>query len=239
MQLSWRHVTTVEKRVRATTGEIDASLNPHMKKHLIRFDVNLVLLFALCGGCATGVNNPSGVKVTEMKAEERGFVAGTGIESQDLVAVTDKMARSILKIPEIANAQGTPRVVLEPVANDTRFPIDKEIFLTRIRTELNSKASGKVRFLAREKKLAEALERERGLKQSGLVTSSSDPNVVEFKGADFFLTGRLQGITSKTSKGTSDYILYAFQLIDARTSDIVWEDAAEIKKQGLEDAAYR
>jgi len=28
-------------------------------------------------------------------------------------------------------------------------------------------------------------------------------------------------------------------LIDARTTEIVWEDAAEIKKQGLEDAAYR
>ena len=30
-------------------------------------------------GCATGVQNPSGVPVTEMKADERGFVAGTGV----------------------------------------------------------------------------------------------------------------------------------------------------------------
>jgi PBP1b-binding outer membrane lipoprotein LpoB len=84
-----------------------------------------------------------------------------------------------------------------------------------------------------------ALQNEQQLKQSGQVTSSSDPNVVEFRGADFFLTGTLQGLTTRTSAGTSDYILYAFQLIDARTSEIVWEDAAEIKKQGLEDAAYR
>jgi hypothetical protein len=34
-------------------------------------------------------------------------------------------------------------------------------------------------------------------------------------------------------------VLYDFQLIDARTSALVWEDSAEIKKQGLEDAAYR
>ena len=27
--------------------------------------------------------------------------------------------------------------------------------------------------------------------------------------------------------------------VDARTSDIIWEDMAEIKKQGLEDASYR
>jgi len=192
----------------------------------------------LVAGCAsTGVQNPNGVPVTEMRPDERGFVAGTGVESQDLVAVTDKMARSILGVPQIANAQGVPCIVLDPVKNETRFPINKDIFLTRIRTQLNQKAMGKVSFLARDR--MEALERERNLKQSGQVTANADPNVVEFKGADFFLTGSLQGLSTRTSAGTSDYILYAFQLIDARTSAIVWEDSAEIKKQGLEDAAYR
>lgn len=194
-------------------------------------------LILLAGCASSGVQSPRGVPVTQMKADERGFVAGTGVESQDLVAVTDKMARSILGVPEIANAQGVPRIVLEPVKNETRFPFNKDIFLTRIRTELNTKARGKVRFLARENMAV--LEKERALKQSGQVTSTSDPNVVEFKGADFFLTGKLQGMTTKTSKGTSDYVLYSFQLIDPRTSDIVWEDSAEIKKQGLEDASYR
>ena len=198
----------------------------------------LIAASGLLVGCAsTGVKNPSGVPVTEMKADERGFVAGTGVESQDLVAVADKMARSILNTREIANAQGMPRIVLQPVDNQTRFPINKDIFLTKIRVELNSKAGGKVRFLARDQMAA--LERERDLKQAGQVTSSSDPHVVEFKGADFFLTGTLQGLTTKSSKGTSDYILYTFRLVDARTSDIIWEDQAEVKKQGLEDAAYR
>src|SRR5229473_630313 len=193
---------------------------------------------AFMAGCANqGVQNPSGVPVTEMKADERGFVAGTGVESQDLVAVTDKMARTSLNVKQIANAQGTPRIVLDPVINETRFPINKDIFLTRIRTQLNSKAQGKVLFLARERMAT--LEKELELKQSGQVTSSSDPHTVEFKGADFFLTGKLQGLTTRTAAGTSDYVLYAFQLIDARTSDIIWEDSAEIKKQGLEDAAYR
>lgn len=202
------------------------------------YSCGLALAASFVIGCASsGVRNPSGVPVTEMKADERGFVAGTGVESQDLVAVTDKMARSILGIKEIANAQGSPRVVLDPVKNETRFPINKDIFIDRIRIQLNSKANGKVRFLARDRMAT--LEHERDLKQSGQVTSSSDPRAVEFKGADYFLTGKLQGITTRTAQGTSDYILYSFQLIDARTSDIVWEDSAEIKKQGLEDAAYR
>ena len=198
----------------------------------------LAALSAIFAGCASeGVKNPNGVPVTQMNPDEQGFVAGTGVESQDLVSVTDKMARSILAIPEIANAKTTPRIVLDPVVNNTRFPINKDIFISRIRIQLNQKATGKVRFLDRD--MMKTLEKERDLRVSGQVTASSDPNVVEFRGADFFLTGKLEGITTKTSAGTSDYILYSFRLTDARTSEIVWEDSAEIKKQGLEDAAYR
>jgi len=199
--------------------------------------VSVGLLAVVLTGCATGVRNPSGVPVTQMKADERGFVAGTGIESQDLVAVTDKMARSILAVREIAQAKTPPRIVIQPLENKARFPINKDIFLTRIRSELNSKAQGRVRFLARDQMAA--LQKERELKQSGQVTAASDPNVQEFKGADYFLTGSLEGMTTRTSAGTSDYILYNFHLIDARTSEIIWEDSAEVKKQGLEDAAYR
>ena len=172
-----------------------------------------------------------------MNPDEQGFVAGTGVESQDLVAVTDKMSRSILEIPQIASAVTPPMIVLEPVDNQTRFPVNKDIFLTRIRAQLNSKARGKMVFLARSQMAA--LEKERNLKREGAVTSSSDPNVQEFRGADYFLTGTLQGLSTRTDKGTSDYVLYSFQLIDARTSAIIWEDSAEVKKQGLQDAAYR
>ena len=193
---------------------------------------------ALVAGCASnGVKNPSGVPVTRLNADEQGFVAGTGVESQDLVSVTDKMTRNILGIQQIANAATPPIIVLDPVENKTRFPINKDIFLTRIRSELNKKSGGKVTFLARERMAA--LEKERNLKREGAVTAASDPKLQEFKGADYFLTGALEGLSTRTKAGTSDYILYAFQLIDARTSAIVWEDNAEIKKQGLEDAAYR
>lgn len=211
-----------------------------MKPLFTRISVPLcgAAVVALMAGCASsGVRNPSGVPVTHMNADEQGFVAGTGVESQDLVNVADKMARSIVGIPQIANAPTPPTIVLQPVDNQTRFPINKDIFLTRIRAQLNSKAMGKVMFLARNQ--MQALEQERNLKRQGAVTASADPGVQEFKGADYFLTGSLQGLSTRTTAGTSDYILYDFHLIDARSSVIVWEDSAEIKKQGLEDAAYR
>src|SRR3974377_1928725 len=105
--------------------------------NLLNYRHSLVIM-AVAGiitGCASssGVKNPSGIPVTQMRPDEQGFVAGTGVESQDLVMVTDKMTKSILTTPQIQNAQGTPRVVMDPVINETRFPINKDIFLTRIR----------------------------------------------------------------------------------------------------------
>ena len=211
-----------------------------MKTNLLLKSVSLSGVAAslfLAGGCATGVKNPSGVPVTEMRADEKGFVQGTGVESTDLVRVADKMARGILSCRQIASAATPPRIVLDPVINDTRFPIQKDIFLQRIQDQLISQTQGKAIFLARERMAA--LEKERQLKQSGQVTSTSNPNVVEFKGADFFLTGKLTGLSTSAAGGISDYILYSFQLIDVRTSEIVWGGSDEIKKQGISDAIYR
>jgi hypothetical protein len=215
-------------------------------------------VFALAGaaaffsGCVSEVvQNPAGVPVAQVKPDEAGFVSGTGIESQDLVVVTDKMARGIIGIPEIARAKSTPHVVLEPVMNNTRFPIDKDIFLTRIRVLLNSKAMNKVRFLDRammarfqeEQQIRISGEQPAAAVATAAMATTTAPAAAartgELRGADFFLTGQLDGITTKTSAGTGDYVLYSFRLTDARTSEIVWEDSYEIKKEGLEDAAYR
>lgn len=172
-----------------------------------------------------------------MRPDEAGYVQGLGIESRDLVVVTDKMARSLLARSELTNSPTVLYIFTDPIFNETRFRIKTDLFLTRIRAELNSKCAGRLRFLARER--MRELQAERDKKLRGEVTSSSDPHVQEFGGGNYLLTGKLQGLTSKTSKGTSDYVLYSFQLVEAQTARIVWEDAYEIKKQGKEDAAYQ
>ena len=197
----------------------------------------LGLCAALLSGCAS-INDPShGVGVTEMRADERGFVAGLGIESQDMVTIAEKMARGMLSEPRIANAEGRPNIVIVPIINDTRFPIAKDIFLTRIRVALNANAKGKMNFLARDR--IDALEKERNLKLSGQVTGGEKIKANEFKGADFILTGKFEGISSRGKAGASDYVLYTFQLLEPATSDIVWEGFHEIKKQGRDDVTYR
>ncbi len=197
-----------------------------------------IVATALLGFVAcTNVNSPNGPSVTELRPDERGFVAGLGIESQDLVTISDKMARGILGAEPIANAQGKPVIVLEPINNETRFPIDKDIFLTRIRVSLSGNANGKIQFVAREH--IDKLEAERDRKLAGQVTGGEKVKGNEFRGADFILTGTFKAISSRGNAGASDYVLYTFQLIDPDNSDIIWEGFHEIKKQGRDDVTYR
>ena len=191
----------------------------------------LAVILAVFTGCSS---DKGGRPATQIDPSERGFVAGTGVESQDLITVSEKMARSVLATPQIANAKQPPTIGLLPVENNTRFPIQKDIFNKRIKALLNSKCAGKVTFVARDR--IEAIEKEKELKNRGQVTSTSEKTPL---GVDFFLTGELTGLSTATSGGRSDYVLYTFRLIDAENSAEVWEDMAEIKKQGLEDAAYR
>src|SRR5256884_8698742 len=100
-----------------------------MKKGILAGLLGPSVVAVMFAGCASsGVKNPSGIGVTEMRADEKGFVAGTGVESQDLVAVTDKMARSILDTPPGRNAHSPPVLVLDPVMNETGFPLNTDTF---------------------------------------------------------------------------------------------------------------
>jgi PBP1b-binding outer membrane lipoprotein LpoB len=193
---------------------------------------------ACLAGCAAGGGRPpAAVPAAQLSAEPRVLAAGPVVEAQDLVAVTDRMARSILVVPAIANAKATPRVVLDPVVNDTRYPFDPTVFLARLRTQLNGKSLGRVRFLDRA--MMRTVQRERALRRSGAGFPAAEPTGVELGGADFFLSGRIERLVTPTAPGIGDTVVYRFRLTDGRTGAIVWEDSAELREQGLEDAAYR
>jgi len=206
------------------------------KLYLITLAIALGLSMPLVSGCSKRPRSPEygGVAPRVVSPSDMSRGAGTGIESQDLVQVSDKMARKILGTPAIANAAQPPVIGLLPVENNTRFPIQKDIFNKRIKALLNDQCQGKVQFVARDR--IEAVKQERELKDQGVVTSSSQG---ELAGVDYFLTGELTGMHQAGSTGQSDYILYTFRLINAETSIEEWESFSEIKKEGIEDVIYR
>ena len=194
------------------------------------FGVLLVCIF--CSSCASITSVPS--RTTRILPDEEDRLGGTGIEATDVRTVARRMAGAVLGIPEIANANGVPRIGLLPVKNSTRFVIEKDIFTKKIRIELNRNAAGKVRFLARDR--IDDILKERKAKREELVTASKETDLY---GLDFYLTGEIVGLSKATRGHRSDYIIMSFQLIDAETSDIVWEDAYEVKRVGLAGVAYQ
>ena len=161
-------------------------------------------------------------------------LGGTGIESTDIRTVSRKMAASILNVPQIMNAQGSPKVALLPVKNSTRFIINKDIFTKKIRIELNQNAMGKVTFLARDR--MDDILKERQSKRDGLVGASKQEDL---KGVDFYLTGELMGLSKAINGDRSDYISMSFQLIDAETSELIWENEYEVKRVGETGVVYQ
>jgi len=192
--------------------------------------IGILLLCLLLSSCAAH----SISRTKNVLPDENDGLGGTGLESVDIRTVGRKMAESMIGIPEIARADGLPRIALLPVKNSTRFVINKDIFTKKIRIELNKNAGGQVRFLARER--IEDIIKEREAKREGLFTSSKEADML---GVDFYLTGEISGLSKAIKGHRSDYFLLSFQLIDTETSDIIWEDAYEVKKVGITGVAYQ
>lgn len=179
----------------------------------------LALLAACAGPPAAPPPAPSA------EASPAPALAPPDTQPQEIVAVTDRMARGIISLREISAAGTPPRILLKPVADTTTFPIDGHVFLVRVRTELNSKSDGKVRFV--DDGMLRTLQQERQA-QTGEADSPT---------ADYVLTGRLEGGPTDSSTDVSDSVVYSFKLANARTLAVVWEDSVEMKRQGLQDVA--
>lgn len=191
----------------------------------------------LASSCAP-VNDSRGQPVRDVPPHSSGFPpAGTGPESKDVLAIADRMMRSLLSAPVVAEAERPPTVVLLEFRNYSRFPVDSQLFLRKLRSQLNSRASGRLVFLGRER-MNDIIEEGRR-KRSGEVMSAPDHGRTAPGGAEYFLTGELRGLAKASAAGRSDYLVYIFTMIDAKTSAVVWEDEFETKRFGQDDPVYR
>lgn len=190
-----------------------------------RYRLALPVLLALVGCCGTTKRvDPDALSDYEV---------GTGLTSQDFRSVCQRMARSLLNVPEIQNACEPPMVAIAPVVNDSNDYIDGTEFARKIRTELIKFAEGRVRFLDRE--LTRPIEAENRDKRRGKIAGEEATR----HGADFFLTGRIAAIDRVVGGGATTYYRLSFRLTEAGNSLIVWEDDYEIKKQSTAASVYR
>ena len=194
-------------------------------------------------GCATpNLDNSAGRRVVYQDVSTTSQrVAGVGVESQDIVSMTDRMVREILATPQIAGRATPPRIIIdsEYFQNESTSRINKNMITDRLRAELTRAAQGRLVFVARH--YGDMVSKERDAKRSGETDRGTIRSTKAKAGADFRLGGRITSAdASSRSTGTvSRHHQSNFELIDLEYETIAWGGLFEFKKEGQDDVLYR
>lgn len=168
-------------------------------------------------------------------------VSGTGIESQDIVSVTDKMVRDMMSSGSLLNRSTAPRVIIdsEYFVNESSSTINKNMLTDRLRISLNRASKGRMVFVGRH--YTDMVSKERELKRSGTVDAGTIRQTQATAGADFRLGGRISSLDamSTNSQMKSRFTQITFEMIDLEYGTIIWSDIYEFKKSSQDDVVYR
>ncbi len=102
----------------------------------------IVMALLLLAGCSSPKVSQHG-----QVSPDEDIIQG-GLSSNDIRTMAEKMGPQILSIPEIANNDGVTRIAIAPMKNSSRFIIDMNIFMKKLRLELSRNSGGKLRFFS-------------------------------------------------------------------------------------------
>ena len=200
----------------------------------IKFVGYVIPSLLLLVGCADTPRS----NVSYVDLNTQGKVAGTGIESQDINAAAYSAAQSILNVPKIVQAATPPVIMITPVQNKSSSPIDTSLYTSILRDTLINNAGNKVRFLDRSQ--AATNQREQDMLQSGQVAGADEAAANRLAATyDYILTAELQGISTASNEGQSDYFRISFKLVNRLNDLLEWTSSYQIKKEGRDSAVYR
>jgi penicillin-binding protein activator len=184
--------------------------------------------------------NPAGLAATYQDPSSPGPIRGIGIEAQDLVGMTDRMARDMLANPALAGREIPPRVIVdaEYFQNESASRLNKNSITDRLRINLNRAAQGRMAFVGRH--YADMVAAERDLKRQGQVDVATTRLAKAQQGGDFRLGGRITSLDSRDSSGRmSRYSQIIFEMVNLETGQIVWGGMYEFQKTAQDDVIYR
>lgn len=194
-------------------------------------------------GCSSGSNidNSAGRATVYEDARSPGKVQGVGVESQDIMAVTDQMMRDMLSNPQLVSRDTAPRIIIDSqyFANESSSRINKNMLTDRLRINLNRAANGRLVFVGRE--YADMVEKERELKRMGVVDGGTIRPAQATAGADFRLVGRIMSLDAMDTRSQerSRYHQITFELVDLELGTYVWSGIYEFQKTAQDDVIYR
>lgn len=166
-----------------------------LKQYMSRVFLGLGVLMALAG-CATD----GGLSSRWIPTDEQGRVVGTGFEAVDLMVACNAVEGVLHSLMQAPNYRSGMRIVVEPVANDTRFELPEAEFNHAIRGQLKSTVPNRCQIVATE----------------------GEQKVT------FYLMGKLQRIMPDEPRGY-EILFYSYQLVDAANNEIFWEGSCEVR----------
>ena len=204
--------------------------------------LSLMSLITACGSPKRRpIDNVAGRPTTYIDPATRGAVSGVGVESQDILSMTDLMMRSIITSGILEGRSQPPRIIMDSkyFENQSSQAINKNLIVDKLRTGLIRSARGQVMFIARQS--IGMIEKERQLKRDGQVDQATRGLTKATAGADYRLTGSIKSLDAvDRNTGTIQrYTQITFELIDLEYGAIVWSDDFEFSKFAQDDAIYR
>lgn len=200
-----------------------------------------ILSLAGCGSVAPQAQRYVAAPAAYVDTHVQGPVSGVGVESQDIEAMADKMARDLLATPEIAGRTIAPRIVLDDsdMQNRGSQAFDKGMITDSLRVRLNRASHGRMIFLDREH--MGTVERERELKRKGMTDVGTTGLTRAVAGADFKLVGSIRTLNlSNNNTGLRQRrTQVTFEMTDLESSAVIWSNDYTFQKAAADDITYQ
>ncbi len=205
------------------------------------FKMSTVFAAGLALTACQTVDNTAGTPTTYVDPGSSGPVRGVGIESQDIISMTDQMMRDMLTEPRLASAATPPHIIIdsEYFQNESSSRLNKNSITDRLRVSLNRSAQGRMQFVGRH--YADMVAKERELKRQGVVDKATVPGAKAQKGGDYRLGGRITSLDSRDPRTgmIQRYNQIVFEMVDLETAEIIWSGIYEFAKSAQDDIIYR
>lgn len=187
-----------------------------------------LLLLAACGG----------TRDTRVRPDAPDTVTGTGLQSQDIRTMAVDMAAKIKASGVLAPGREGERssFFVYELRNDSSDTIDKEIILTKLRTNLFEAFGRQVKIIDRSPQASDLVDAERRMKDRGQVSGTNDRKVA---GSDFVLKGTIKSRDRQAGKLKSSYVLVTFELTDLVTQELAWTGDYDMKTESEKSVINR
>lgn len=160
---------------------------------------------------------------------------GTGLDRRDLEKMLDENLDALrsARIVSQWKQEGKPTLSVLSMRNETSEHIDSALgaLITKVETYLVN--GGDVRVISRDSQPEMIAEIE--AQQSGAFDAATVSRLGKQAGVRYFLTGRVHSVSERRNGERRVQYFLAMRILDAESSDVVWQNSADLTKAIIAD----